>query len=155
MGSVRVTLEQRGAWLFIWAPPDRSAFERELERRIPATGSRWDDEAGAWRVHVAFTDFALALAEKHFPDAWALGDRSADDAPLAAAFAELHLATTAPAEVVEAACHALLALYRAHAGTEAQIERVTGASALILGYIARRDRESLGKLASTPWPDDG
>jgi hypothetical protein len=153
VGTVRVTLEQRGAWLFLWVPPGRGAFERELEQRIP--GSQWDSGAAAWRVHVAFTDFALALAEKHFPDALPLGDRVGDDAELAAAFAELHLATTAPAEVVEAACHALLALYRAHAGTEAQIERVGDASATILRHLARRDRESLDKLASTPWPDDG
>jgi hypothetical protein len=140
--------------MFIWTPRARDAFDRELERRIPAQQRQWDAGAGAWRVHVAFTDFALALAEKHFPDAWPIENSAEDVAELGEAFAELHLLPTAPTEVVDAACRALLAIYRAHDTASPHVVRVTAACATILRHYARRDSEALHKLASTPWPDD-
>lgn len=156
MGTVRVTLEQHGCWLLVWTPSERGAFERELARYVPEERRSWDAAMGAWRIHVAFTDFALALAQKHFPEGWPLDECGEDGAALAEAFAELHLASTAPTEVVDAACKALVSIYAAEGATAGPwVERVTAACAVIRRHHERRDREAVRTLASTPWSDDG
>ena len=155
MDVARVALEVRGCWLWVWTPENHRAFERDLERRVPEERRIWDASAGAWRVHVAFTDFVLALAQKHFPEAWALDDTAEERAALAAAYDELHLIPTAPDELIDGACRALMSIYRAEgAAGAACIERVNAACAVIRRHRERRDREAIRMLASTPWPDE-
>lgn len=96
--------------------PFSRMFVELLKNTIPYTSREWDPERKAWTIDPPYTDLAIALLVKHFPDAH-IGGRPGPSfrSPRSTCsclsrdsdYAKLYVLPTAPPEVIRAAYRAL------------------------------------------------